>query len=51
MYNFIDNSGGFYKNNVAKRYRSTTNVVFRIQADEDEEGKDDIYRKLELQFV
>jgi len=50
MYETVDGSGGFYKNHVDTKYRSKINVVFRIQADADEEGKN-LYRRLELKFL
>jgi phosphoserine aminotransferase len=41
LYDYIDNSEGFYTNGVSKEYRSRMNVPFRVNSDE----------KLEKQFV
>lgn len=39
LYKFIDESGGYYVNNVEDRYRSRMNVPFRICNNEDLENK------------
>ena len=39
LYNYIDNSDGYYVNNVEARYRSRTNIPFRICNNEDLENK------------
>lgn len=36
LYEYIDSSNGFYKNNVIKKYRSRMNVTFRIKDGDDE---------------
>lgn len=49
MYDCIDNSGGFYINSTDKRFRSRTNVPFRIRPDAGEEIK--TYTRLENLFI
>ena len=49
VYNFIDNSNGFYINKVDKKYRSKINAPLRIKADKGEDDK--TYTRLELQFL
>merc|ERR1712072_826542 len=39
LYDFIDNSGGYYANTVEDRYRSRMNIPFRICTNEDLENK------------
>lgn len=34
LYNYIDNSDGYYKNMVDKRYRSRMNIPFLVKDDE-----------------
>jgi len=48
LYDFIDNSNGFYSNSVDKRYRSKINVPIRIRADKGEKAA---FSRLELQFL
>jgi phosphoserine aminotransferase len=48
LYDYIDNSGGFYVNHIDTRFRSTINVPFRINpADEDAST----YTSFELKFL
>lgn len=49
MYDCVDNSDGFYINSTDKRFRSRTNVPFRIRADKGESTK--TYTRLENQFI
>ena len=37
IYDLIDNSGGFYSNNVEKQFRSRMNIPFLIKNDESKE--------------
>jgi len=39
LYNYFDNSDGYYKNNVDKKYRSRMNIPFRVKCDEALEKK------------
>ncbi len=39
LYDYIDNSDGFYKNNVQAKYRSRMNIPFRVNNDEKLEAK------------
>ena len=39
LYNYIDNSEGYYTNPVDPRYRSRTNIPFRVKCDEKLEAK------------
>ena len=39
LYDYIDNSNGYYSNGVESKYRSHTNVPFRVKADADLEKK------------
>ena len=34
LYSYIDSTGGYYTNEVDRRYRSRMNVPFRVMADE-----------------
>jgi len=48
IYEMVDNSGGFYSNQIDKRFRSTINIPFRINpADEDPST----YTSFELKFL
>jgi len=48
LYDMIDNSNGFFQNNVDMRFRSQINVPFRINPN----GEDaSTYTKLELKFL
>lgn len=49
LYDFIDNSNGFYFSEVQKKYRSKINVPFRIRPDQEEDGSG--FTRLELLFV
>jgi phosphoserine aminotransferase len=39
LYNYIDNSEGFYSNGVLPQYRSRMNIPFRVKSDEELEKK------------
>lgn len=39
LYDYIDNSEGFYSNNVQPKYRSRMNIPFRVNNDEKLEAK------------
>jgi phosphoserine aminotransferase len=39
LYNYIDGSEGYYSNAVDPRYRSRTNIPFRIKSDDKLEAK------------
>ena len=39
LYNYIDNSDGFYSNNVRPEFRSRMNIPFRVKSDEELEKK------------
>lgn len=39
LYDFIDNSGGYYTNPVEPKYRSRMNIPFRVKKDENLEAK------------
>ena len=39
LYNFIDNTGGYYSNPVDPKYRSRMNIPFRVKKDEALEAK------------
>jgi len=39
LYNYIDNSNGYYKNAIDKKYRSLMNIPFRVKENEDLEKK------------
>jgi phosphoserine aminotransferase len=39
LYDYIDNSGGFYQNLIEKKYRSHMNIAFRVNCDEALEAK------------
>lgn len=39
LYNYIDNSEGFYSNGVQPQYRSRMNIPFRVKSDEELEKK------------
>jgi len=39
LYNYIDNSDGFYSNNVKPEFRSRMNIPFRVKSDEELEKK------------
>lgn len=39
LYNYIDNSDGFYSNNVRPEFRSRMNIPFRVKCDEELEKK------------
>jgi phosphoserine aminotransferase len=49
LYDFIDNSGGFYSNPVDKKFRSKINVPVRIRPDHHE--KTHTYTRLEEKFI
>lgn len=49
LYDFIDNSNGFYINSTNKKYRSKINVPFRIRPDETELTV--TYTRLEEKFI
>lgn len=39
LYDYIDNSNGYYKNGIEKKYRSLMNIPFRVKENEDLEKK------------
>ena len=39
LYDYIDNSGGYYSNGVNPKYRSRMNIPFRVKANDDLEKK------------
>ena len=49
LYDFVDNSNGFYKNLVEKKYRSQINVPIRIRPDQGENSS--TYTRLENKFI
>jgi phosphoserine aminotransferase len=48
LYDMIDNSNGFFQNNVDMRFRSQINVPFRINPNVEDVST---YTKLELKFL